>query len=116
MDAGELDHDLVGALLADLGLGDAELVDALAHDRDGAVERGRVELLPLGGLRLQHDLEAALEVEPEGHFLVRRGARNGKRGHSRQCGEDQADEDEVRTAVLHPRRAESLASLRLTLL
>jgi hypothetical protein len=26
------------ALLADLGLGDAELVDAVAHDRDGVVE------------------------------------------------------------------------------
>ena len=42
-----------------IGLGDAELVDALAHDRDGAVERGGVELLTLGGLRLQNDLETA---------------------------------------------------------
>jgi len=39
MDARELDHDLVRALLADLGLGDAELVDPLAHDRDRAVKR-----------------------------------------------------------------------------
>ena len=36
--AGELDHDLVGALLADLGLGHAELVDPVPHDLDRAVE------------------------------------------------------------------------------
>ena len=37
-DAGELDDDLIVALLADLGLGDAELVDAVPHDVHRAIE------------------------------------------------------------------------------
>ena len=61
--AGELDDDLVAALLADLRRGDAELVDAVAHDRDRAVEVGRGQLVAVRRLRLQDDLEAALEVE-----------------------------------------------------
>src|SRR5439155_22161578 len=59
--ARELDHDLVRALLADLGLGDAELVDALALDLDRAGERRWVELLPLSLLRLQYYLEVFQE-------------------------------------------------------
>ena len=63
--AGELDDDLVGALLADLGLGDAELVDPVPHDRDRAVEVGGRDLVALRRHRLEHDLEAALQVETE---------------------------------------------------
>ena len=37
-DARQLDDDLVRALLAELRLGDAELVDAVPHDVDGAIE------------------------------------------------------------------------------
>src|SRR5262249_23501349 len=89
VDAGELDHDLVRPLLADLRLGDAELVDALAHDRDRAVERRRVELLPLGGLGLPHHLAAAgpaWKTAPQRPLFVQRGAGKAKRAPSRQCG------------------------------
>ena len=65
LDAGELDRDLVGALRPDLRLGDAELVDAGAHDRDRAVEVFLRELAVVRRNRLQRHLEAALEVEPE---------------------------------------------------
>ena len=71
----QLDHDLVRALLADLGLGDAELVDAVAHDVDRAVEVLGRELVAARRLRLQHDLEAALEVEALAQRLVDRRAR-----------------------------------------
>ena len=60
VDAGELDDDLVRALLADLGLGDAELVDPLPHDVDRASEIVGRKLVPLRRDRLQDDLEAAL--------------------------------------------------------
>ena len=49
--AGELDHDLVAALLADLGLGHAELVDAVLHDRDRTVEVVGRELVALRRMR-----------------------------------------------------------------
>ena len=51
-DAGELDDDLVAALLAKLGLRDAELVDAVPHDVDGAIEVVVGQLVTLGGTAL----------------------------------------------------------------
>ena len=48
----ERDVDLVLARALDLGLGDAELVDALAHDVDRAVDRVARDLGLLGGLGL----------------------------------------------------------------
>ena len=39
LDAGQADLDLVVARALELGLGDAERVDALAHDVERAVER-----------------------------------------------------------------------------
>ena len=80
--AGELDHDLVGALLADLRRRDAELVDAVPHDRDRAVEVARLELVPLRRLRLEHDLEAALQVEALLHAPVERRAGHGQEADS----------------------------------
>src|SRR6185437_14373096 len=60
--------DVLRSLGADLRLGDARRVDALADDRDGLVELLRFHLLPVGQLGSQDDLGAALEVEGElGH-------------------------------------------------
>ena len=64
-DACQLDHDLVRALLSELRLGDAELVDAIPHDVDGAIEVFSGERVSLRRMSLEHDLETALEVEPE---------------------------------------------------
>ena len=67
---GQLDDDLVVALRPDLGLGDAEAVDAAPHDLDGAVEV-LVCQFPIGWRnRLQRDLEPSLEIEPERRTLV----------------------------------------------
>ena len=93
--AGELDHDLVLALLADLGLGDAELVDAAAHDRDRALHAGGVAGLVLRRDRLQHDLETALEVEPEGDLLVHGRARHAQGRHAGERQRDQAYENQM---------------------
>ena len=41
VDAGQVDLDLVLTGARQLRLGDAELVDALAHDVEGALERRR---------------------------------------------------------------------------
>ena len=63
--AGDLDDDVLAALRRHIGLADAGGVDALADDRDGLVHllgRGR---RTVGGLRLEDDLRAALEVERE---------------------------------------------------
>ena len=86
--ARELDRDLVLALLADLGLGDAELVDPLADDRDRAVEVRVGQLTAGRRLRLQHDLEPALEVEAELRLLVERRAGDRQQGRA-----DDRDED-----------------------
>ena len=71
-DAGELDDDLVVALLADLGLGDAELVDAVPHDVHRAIEVLVGERVALGRNGFQHHLEPALEIEAERRTLVER--------------------------------------------
>ena len=75
LDAGQLDRDLVVALRADLGLGDAEPVDAVAHDRDRAVEVLLRQLAVARRHRLLRHLEAALEVEAERRRLLERRRR-----------------------------------------
>ena len=96
---GQVDHDLVVALLADLGLRDAEPVDAVAEDLDRAVEVGLLQR-PVGRRhRLQRHLEAALEVEPEGRRLLDRRPGNGEQPDADESGGDQRDEGEVRSTV-----------------
>jgi len=92
VDAGKLDHDLVLALLADLRLGHAELVDAALHDRDRPVEVGRGERVALRRHRLEHDLETALEVEAEDRLLVKRRAGHGEQERADEGGHDRAHE------------------------
>ena len=91
-DACELDDDLVRALLAELRLGDAELVDAVPHDVDGAIEIVRRERVSLRRMSLEHDLETALEVEPERRAPVERRAGHGDQGHADERGHDQTNE------------------------
>ena len=74
LDAGQLNRDLIVALLANLGLGDAEPVDAVAHDRDRAVEVGLRQRPVLRQHGLQRHLEPALKIEAECRFLVKRRA------------------------------------------
>src|SRR4028119_1036692 len=78
--AGELAEGAVLAGLLGGRLGDAELVDARAHDLQGAVERvGLVLDGPLRLVDLHGQVHAALEVEPaaQGHAAtaVARGHR-----------------------------------------
>ena len=89
-DTRKVDDDMVRSLLPDLGLADAELVDAAAHDLDGAVEVFRGERLVRWRDRLQRDLEAALQVEPERRLLVDRRARDREQRH----GDERRDEEE----------------------
>jgi hypothetical protein len=87
--ARELDDDLVRPLLAQLGLGHAELVDAVAHDVDGAVEIVGRELVALRRDGLQYDLKSSLEVEAE------RGApMEGRLGDGEQRDADEGRSDE----------------------
>ena len=51
---------------------DAELVDPVAHDLDGAIEVFLGQLAVARRHRLQRHLEAALQVEPERRALVER--------------------------------------------
>ena len=95
VDAGELDHDLVLALLPDLGLGDAELVDAAAHDRDRALHARRIAGLALRRHRLEHDLQSTLQVEAQGDLLVDRRARDRECEHADERQRDQADQDQL---------------------
>src|ERR671937_1552118 len=78
VDAGKLDDDLVRLLDADVGLGDAELVDPALHDVLRPVEVVLRQLVALRRDRLQDDLEAALQVEAERRLLVDRAARDGE--------------------------------------
>src|SRR3990167_5876747 len=93
--AWELDHDLVRALLADLGLRHAELVDAAAHDRNRAVERLRIERPALRRDRLEDHLETTLEVETELRLLLRRRAGDTEQGDAAERAEDQREEEEM---------------------
>ena len=98
-DARELDDDLVVALLAHLGLGHAELVDAVADDVLGAVERGTVERLAWARLRLQHDLDPALQVEAERRLLVDRRARDREQRDADERSEHRQDENDLSTTI-----------------
>ena len=95
VDARELDHDLVRALLRDDRLVDAELVDPLLHDVHGAVELGRAELHAGRRMCLQDHLEAALQVEALADRLVDRRAGDPHRDHERKRGQDQAEQDQM---------------------
>ncbi len=83
--------------LEQLGLGDDELVDAVAHDVDRAVKRLLRDLgLLLGRPRLVDELDAALEVEAE---LRRLGE-----DHRQRCGEqahDREQDEDVAAAIGH---------------
>ncbi len=91
--AGDRDGDAVAGLLADLGLRDAERVDAVAEDAHRLVEDRRRDLLALLRRGLEHDLRAALEVEPE-HGLTEQEER--QRAHEQ--GRDQRDDGEISAA------------------
>ena len=86
--AGELDHDLVRALLPDLGLGDAELVDAVPHDVLRDRHAARVDLLSLGRNRLEDDLEPALDVEALARRSMPGRAGHGHVNDTRDRGDD----------------------------
>ena len=75
LDARQLDDHVV-ALAADVGLGHAEGVDPLAHDRDGLVEDAAVDL----ALGLQDDRRSALKIEAK-EGLVARGQGCAKGDH-----------------------------------
>ena len=101
VDAGELDHHLVVALLADLRLGHAELVDAPAHDRLGRVHALGGDLLASRRDRFEDDLGASLEVEAEDRLLVDRRARDREQGSPDQGHDDQAQQEEMGAALGH---------------
>ena len=82
------------ALRPDLRLGDAEAVDAVAHDRDRAVEIFLRELAALRRHRLLRDLETALEVEAERRLLVQRRRRHDHQADADECGDDQGNDDD----------------------
>ena len=82
VDAGQLDDDLVAALLADLRLGDAGAVDAIVDDRDRVVETGLVDRLALLGHGFLDHFEAALEVEAERRRLLERRSRQREHGNA----------------------------------
>ena len=90
VDACELNRDLIGSLARDDRLGDAELVDALAHDLDRAVEILLRDLPALRRLRLEDDLEPALEVEAE-----RRRAEEREHDDPDDGGQNRGEDEEV---------------------
>ena len=85
LDAREVDLDLVLAGSEELGLGDAELVDALLHQVDRALHRVGVDRLLGGRLRPVDELNTALQVETEHRRL---GGDDGDRAA------DEGDDDE----------------------
>ncbi len=93
-DPGQLDDDLVGALLADLGLGDAEPVDAAPHDLDGPVEVFLRQLAVRRRDRLQRDFEPTLEIEPERRLLPDGRAGHGEEHHADERGDEKSDDNE----------------------
>ena len=98
-DARQADVDLVAAGALQLRLRDAERVDALAHDVERAVQAvGRDLGLLLGGLALEDELDAALQVETELGLLGEdHRERRGEEAHDREQDED------VATAIGHVR-------------
>ena len=87
--ARERHHDLVVALRLDLGLGDAERVDAAPDDLDGAVDGLGGDLAGLRRLPLEHHLDAALEVQAEHGGAERDG--DDRRGQ--EAGDDRDEEE-----------------------
>ena len=94
---GERDGDFFRSRELDFGLRDAQLVDALAHDFDRAVERFAVDFRLRRRLALVGELHAALEVEPE----------------TRLFGDDRdgRDPDQDRHGQQHHRVARAVAHL-----
>ena len=76
------------------GSDDAEAVDAVAHDRDRAVEVFLRQLPALGRNGFLRDLEATLEVEPERRLLVDRRRRDDHQRHGDERGDDQGNDDD----------------------
>jgi hypothetical protein len=101
VDARQLDRDLVGALLADLGLADAELVDAGPHDLHGARHVLVGDLVILRRHGAEHDLEAALKVEAELRLLLERRPRHRQQRHGDESEGRQTEEEEVVTPISH---------------
>ena len=99
LDAREVDHDLIVTLLPDLGLRDAEPVDAVAEDLDRAVEVGLLQRAVRRRNRLQRHLEPALEIEPERRLVVERRCRDREQRDADQSGGDQPNENEVGSAI-----------------
>ena len=65
-------------------------------------ERSRSSLesaFPFGGDRLEGDLEASLEVEPERRALVERRPGYGEEGDAHEGRHEQTDDDDGRTPV-----------------
>ena len=96
---GELDDDLVVALLPDLGLGHAELVDPVPHDVDRPGQVFGRERVTFRRIRLEDDFEAALEVEAEGRLLMSRRAGNNEQRHAGEGREDDRDQREMSAPV-----------------
>ena len=101
VDAGQLDDDLVAALLADLRLGDAGAVDSIVDDRDRVVEAGLVDRLALLRHGLLDHFEAALEVEAERRRPLERRSRQREQGNADEGRNDEAHQDEVRAPLVH---------------
>jgi len=114
VNAGELDDDLVRALLPDLRLGHAELVDAVPHDVDRPTEIFRRELVALRRHRFQDDLEAALEVEAQRQLLMDRRTWDHQKGDADERRQDAADEDQMATAIFQAESGGSVAGASST--
>ena len=96
VDARQVDLDLVLARARELGLGDAERVDAVAHDVQRALQRLGGDLRLLGRLALVDEPDAALEVEAE---LRRVREENGRR--ARDQPEDDQQDEQMAAAFRH---------------
>ena len=97
LDAGQVDLDLVLAGARELRLGDAEGVDAVAHDVERALQRLGGDLRLLRRLALVDELDAALQVEAE---LRRLG--QDRRGRPCDQTEDDQQDEQVAAAFRHP--------------
>jgi hypothetical protein len=93
---GQADGDLVAPGALDLGLGDTELVDALAHDVERPVDRVAVDRRLLRRLGLVDQRDAALQVEAEAG-LLRRDDEEGRRQEAR----DEQQDEEIAATVGH---------------
>ena len=98
VDRRQLDDDLVRPLLGDHRLGDAEPIDAVPDDADRVVHHRRRQLLALERLGLQHDLQAALDVEALVKRAVPRASGNGKEGDAGEGGDHEEDQRQMRAA------------------